>query len=442
MEALNRTLVPEIRPVPAKKMPECEREILANGAELVVIDGGNQPVSRLSVSWPVGRLDVDGRAAYNLMRQMITEGTSRHDGGEIADMFETCGAWVSVDARIHSTILTLYMLNHTAGELLPMIKEIVTDAQFPEETLCALREKFAASVELEYKKPKILARMNSTAIVYGEHHPQNQYNTAQDYREVERESLVAMYDRLIRSTMPTIYLSGRIDSAVKEAVRKNLGSVAFGQNGVGRRIVAPSAACRPAERHTEMTDSMQTALCITLPVIQGDHPDYEMLRVAVFALGGYFGSRLMSNIREEKGYTYGINASMIQTLEGTFCEIACETANEYVEDVKREVRREIERLAGEEMEADELEIIKNTMTTNVVAMFDSPFTIMDYQMRKDLLGAMETDVDKRMEAIAAVTAGDIAEAARNYLLEAPWLVASAGGTGASEGGVDADAERG
>ena len=208
-------------------MPEATRETLPNGVELAVTSSGSEPVSRLTVRWLVGRLDVDRRAAYNVMRQMFTEGTSRHSGAEIASTFENCGAWVNAEGYQHSTNFTLYMLNHTAGELLPLVREIITDTQFVPETLVALREKFAANVQTEYMKPKTISRMNSTAMVYGEHHPQNRYILPEDYRALEVGDIRALYDRMIRRTVPTIYLCGKIDDELKDEVRRVFGSIDF-----------------------------------------------------------------------------------------------------------------------------------------------------------------------------------------------------------------------
>lgn len=436
-----RTKAPEIRTIPVKKMPEATRETLPNGVELVVTSSGSEPVSRLTVRWLVGRLDVDRRAAYNVMRQMFTEGTSRHSGAEIASTFETCGAWVNAEGYQHSTNFTLYMLNHTAGELLPLVREIITDTQFAPETLVALREKFAANVQTEYMKPKTISRMNSTAMVYGEHHPQNRYILPEDYRALEVGDIRALYDRMIRRTVPTIYLCGKIDDELKDEVRRVFGSIDFGQGGVERRVLPPTPSKADGDRrHTMMPGSMQTAINIAMPIIRGSHPDFEMLRVAVFALGGYFGSRLMSNIREEKGYTYGISASITQGLEGTYCEIVCEAANEYTQAVLQEVEREIKRLASEPIGDEEMEIVRNTMMASVAAMFDSPFTMMDFRMRKDLLGSDIPDIERRMAVISSVTPADVMRMVRTYLLDAPRYVATAGGA-ASEGGAETDVER-
>lgn len=423
---LDREAVPAIREIPVRCMPPVERRSFSNGVELVSLDSGTQPVSRLTVRWPAGRLDVDERAAYNLLRPMLSEGTSKHSGAQIADIFETFGAWTTVDSQLHSTSFNIYMLNHTAGELLPLVAEIITDPSFPEDTLGALRRKFAAAVELEYKKPMTIAGMNSTAIFYGEHHPQNHYNTAEDYLAVERGRIVDMHRDIILGTTPIIYLSGKIDDALEAHVTDAFASVPFGNHNL-RRIVASHRKPDGDYRHTSMPESMQTAIRIDIPVIPGDHADFEKLRIAVFALGGYFTSRLMSNIREDKGYTYGIHAILQQTLEGSSCRISCEADNAYAQAVVSETRTEVERLASGPMSPEELGIVRNSMLGNIVAMFDSPFTMMDFQVNSDMFASQWADVERRMSAVREITPEDIMHVTRDYLLSAPWYVATAGG---------------
>lgn len=435
VEMPDRTKVPVVRQIEARGVPSVAREVLANGVELVILDSGVQPVNRLAVCWNAGSVDIDDLAAYNLMKDLLKEGTVSRSGEEISDLFETCGAWVTVETGQHATLLTAYMLNHTADEVMDAVADIIAHASFPEEALLPLREKKSSAAALARKKVKTVALMNSTAITFGENHPKNRFVDPEDYRSVTRERVVSVYDRLLRGGTPKVYISGQIDSALLEKVRHTIGAIDFGRGGVLSRVSAAGFSASGDSRHTSVADSMQTALRITIPAIPVGHPDYMLLKIAVFALGGYFGSRLMSNIREEKGYTYGISAGLGLCKEGSFVSIQCETDNRYAEDVKREIKREIERLASEPMGDDELSVVKNTLMAQIANMFDSPFTIMDYWITVDAYGDVVNDIEERMRLLGTVTAEQIAATANRYLLDVPWLVASAGGEVSPSGPV-------
>ena len=437
----DRTIVPGIRQIEARHLPEVERELLPNGVELVVLDSGVQPVSRITFGWAAGSVDVDDCAAYNLMCQMLTEGSVHHSGAEISDIFETCGAWVNVEPGQHATLLNIYMLNHTADEILPLACEIIDCASFPDDTLMPLKEKRASAAELSLKKVKTLAQINSNALAFGEKHPRNRFVRGDEYRKVVRDDIISMYGKLIKGMAPKVYLSGQIDAGLRERVKHMAASICFGQGGVARRIMEPDFAVGGAVRHTPVGGSLQTALRITIPVIPLGHPDYQLLRVTVFALGGYFGSRLMSVIREEKGYTYGISAVLTPYMEGSFVTISCETDNKYVESVKSEIACEIRRLATEPPTEQELQIIRNTMMSQIAGMFDAPFSVMDHWIFIDSFGPQANNTAARMELLHTITSEQIAATALKYLVDAPWLVASAGGdtvqcdgTGSKSGG--------
>ncbi|MBD5226124.1 MAG: insulinase family protein [Bacteroidales bacterium] len=427
MNAIDRRIAPEVRPVNPKRLPEVVRERLPNGVELVVLDSGTQPVNRITFCWEAGGADVDNRAAYHLMCMMLTEGTLTRSGEEIADIFETCGAWVNVEPGQHATLLNAYMLNHTIDEILPLLCDIVETASLPEEILSPIREKKASAVELSMKKVKTVAQMNSTAITFGEQHPRNRYALAEDYRAVGRSEVEGMYRKLIRGTVPRVYLCGRADKTTVDKVRREIGRISFGKSGVARRIIPASYLPEGDMRYSRVEGSMQTALRITIPTIPMSHGDFQLLRVAVFALGGYFGSRLMSNIREENGYTYGISASLTPYQEGSFVTIACEGDNRYAGDITREIRNEIDRLASVPMGEEELSIIVNSMMSEIMTMFDSPFSIMDHWIFIDSFGKEANNTELRMKLLQNVAPADIKAVAGKYLSDAPWLVATAGG---------------
>ncbi len=425
----DRTIAPEIRRIESRQLPEVERETLDNGIELVVLDSGVQPVSRITFSWPAGSVDVEDCAAYNLMCQLLTEGSEHHSGAEISDIFETCGAWVNMEPGQHATLLNIYMLNHTADEILPLAGEMVDLASFPGDTLAPLKEKRASAAELSLRKVKTLAQINSNALTFGDSHPRNRFTTAEQYRKVTREDVIKMHASLIKGLTPTLYLCGSVNEDLKNKVKRMAESIRFGCNGVDRRIVEAHPDFDALAKHTLLDGSMQTALRITIPSIPMEHPDYQLLRIAVFALGGYFGSRLMSVIREEKGYTYGISATLSSYMEGSFITVACETDNSYVEDVKNDIRHEMERLATEPPTKEEMNIICNTMMSQIASMFDSPFSVMDHWILIDNFGQQANNTSERMKLLQTVTPGQIAAMAQRYIVNAPWLIASAGGSG-------------
>lgn len=156
-----------------------------------------------------------------------------------------------------------------------------------------------------------------------------------------------------------------------------------------------------------MPDSLQSAISFSIPTIGREHPDYINLRLAIMALGGYFGSRLNKNIREEKGYTYGITANLLGFREGAFVEIRVQCDPAYVESVIAEVKEEIRRMVDEPLSEEELNAVKNFAMTTLASILDSPFTIIDHHISNHHLHIAPDYFDAQLGAISNLSAATV-----------------------------------
>lgn len=424
----DRTVPPAVYPIGGLELPNVVREQLANGVQFVALDHGQQPVNRLTVSWPVGTADVESPEALGLLRGMLTEGTTRHTGAEIADIFEYNGAWIKIEAGKHLTSVTLHSLNSTAGAVIPLLEELLTKPAFDGETFVSIQRKAAASCELRRRKVSQRASELAGRMFYGAGHPLAYYSTPEAISAVSVDMVRDIHRKLMLSVTPTVYLAGCVDSGLRTMVKDFASQIDFAvdKEPVSQKIVpvVPFDGCR---EDTLMDDSsMQTSIKMVIPGVSREHSDYEMLRYTVFALGGYFGSRLMSNIRENKGYTYGISASLSSMPEGSIVGVSCEADNRYARAVVEETEREISRLATEKMDDSELEVVRSSIMSGLAAILDSPFSIMDYHQVIDQLGLPADYYSRQLIQLASLTPGVIMDCAARYLSGTPRVVAMAG----------------
>lgn len=423
---LDRTIAPPLQELPLHPLPDTTLNSLPNGVEMIQLHNGSQPVSQLTVEWPVGTIDVDAPAALTLWASMLREGTASRSGAEIAELLETAGAWIRIDSSAHTTTLTLFMLNHTAPEVLPVVAEMITSPTFPSEILEPLKERQAAKCELSRAKIATKAVEASRILAFGPDHPHARVALPSHFREVEQKHLAELHSRLALGTTPTIYLGGQLTPELTSLVANLFSSIPFGTGGIERRIIpAPAHAQSETSKVTD-SDSMQTAIRLLIPTIDRTHPDYELLRHTVYALGGYFGSRLMSNIREEKGYTYGINASLASTREGAFITITCECDNRYADAVVKEIENEIHLLATEPMDPEELSLVSSSITSSLVEILDSPFSILAMHR---LLREYSSDPSyylHQLRTARSLTPEAILRAAATYIAPSPRLLTVAG----------------
>lgn len=428
MDSIDRGIAPEIKELSAMPLPEVRRKRLPNGVELVTLHQGQQPVNRLTVLWGAGNADIEKPAALKLLCQTVMEGTSHHSGAEIAEILEYNGAWMRMESGPHTTLLTLHSLNHTAGEVLPLAADIITGACYPEDALNRIRSKQAAALEIEMRKVATKAVVLGNKMLYGENTPMARVITPDDISAIGVEDVVSLHRKLLLGTVPTVYLAGVVPPELEALVARVFGSIVFGgeADAVVRSVVAQPQHTESRSCWDVTPDSMQTAVRVVIPSLDRLHPDYEKLRFTVFVLGGYFGSRLMSNIREDKGYTYGITASLSASPEGGRVTIACQTDKSHTSQVISEIEYEIDRLAEEELGAEELAVVKHTLMSGLTALLDSPFTIMDYHQQIDSMRLPADYYVRQMSELQRFDAACVKEMTKKYLLNAPRLTAFAG----------------
>ena len=166
---------------------------------------------------------------------------------------------------------------------------------------------------------------------------------------------------------------------------------------------------------TEREDAMQSAVKMGYTTITREHPDYLKLRVLMTVFGGYFGSRLMSNIREEKGYTYGISAGIMFYPDSGLLIVSTETDNEYVEPLIQEVYHEIDRLHQEVVPVEELSMVRNYMLGEMCRSYESAFSLSDAWIFIATSGLGDDYFSRSLQAVQEVTPAELQDLAQRYL---------------------------
>lgn len=391
------------------------------------LEGGQQPVNQLTLSWDAGSLDVPSQAALNLMARLLREGAGPMNGAEISEALDFNGAWLKADVSNHNLTLTLTSLNATAHNLYELLKLIITRPTFPESEFMALRDQMAKSSEIAMKKVSLLASVADKELSFGTAHPMSrQTPTAQDYLGVTRQDVIDLWQHTIAAVKPEIFLSGQI-ATLKDSIIDTFSTLSTTPTALPYpiRIIKPSPS---GERWKiiEVDEALQSAVAMSIATIDRANPDYIDLRLAVMALGGYFGSRLMSVIREEKGLTYGISSSLLGYREGGFVAIASQTDPRYVKPLIKATLDEIERMRTEPISPTELVRLKRHASSSLSSILDSPFSVMDNYIigKHNLTGA--DYFARQQEAINKLTAERVMDVMKRHVNESSLKISIAG----------------
>lgn len=411
---LDRTKEPVTKGFTSLAIPSPVVEKLPNGIGLYAIDAGDQPLNRLTVSFDSGMIEAKIPDALLLATQLLREGTPSYTGSMISETLDYHGAWLKCDAMSHNAAISLWSLNNSTVKLLPLLKEMLTAPTFPDKEFSALKQKHKAKYLLSQKNVSYVAAMHDKRLVFGENHPINRILNADEIDALTADDIKTAW-RNTYSGVPKVFITGEISELLPE-IKDFLGGMQFPPSKQTTPEILPMA---PAPGTTsaviDVDAEHQAALAMSIPTIGRTHPDYIPLRLAVMALGGYFGSRLMSNIREDKGYTYGIQANLLGYREGGVVSIMTNTAPQYADAVIRETKYEILRLREEPMDADELAKLKSNAMTSLAAILDTPFSIMDHHISQFHTGTPPDYFSKQVEAINNLTSADITRLARKHI---------------------------
>lgn len=169
------------------------------------------------------------------------------------------------------------------------------------------------------------------------------------------------------------------------------------------------------EARVDHPGAVQSSIRIGRLLFPRQHPDFLGMQVVASALGGYFGSRLMQNLREEHGYTYGVVAAMVNFEREGYFAVAAQVGTEVTQEALREIYAEIERLRAEPMPEGELSLVKNIMVGEMMRILDGPFGIADVTIENILCGRDHTVINENIRRIQAMTPADVQQLARKYL---------------------------
>ncbi len=410
------TPCPPVGELTFPEIPEFQSSVLPSGAELHVLRREGADLCMLTIVVPGGAPEAGSPAVSALRSVLLREGTAAYSGERIADLLDYNGAWLKQSDNSHFTVVTVYCLSSRLDVILPLLRDIVFNPTFPESAFLTRREALAKSIEISHKDVDFRSKCLSDAMIMGSGHPMAVTDTAESIRAISRGEIIDFHNRITSPAHIRIILAGGVTPEIAAKVAETFSSISYAPSGSGLLNIVPfSPASAGTYRSATLPGATQSAVNIVLPAVDRSHPDYLPLRLAVKALGGYFGSRLMTNIREEKGLTYGISASLLGMLDGAYIQISADTDNSSVGALVEEVRHEMEYLAENPPQGEELLRFRRAMGSNLASLLETPYSVADYLASMLISGIRPGYFARQVDILRGLTPDDIAAMARKYL---------------------------
>ncbi|MBI3509612.1 MAG: insulinase family protein [Bacteroidetes bacterium] len=410
---LNRTMAPEFREVGKISLLQPKELRLSNGIPLFLINAGDQEVVRIDFIFNAGTRFQSRTLVAGTASEMLEEGTKTKNAETIAEELDFFGAFTETELNQDTASFTLFTLNKHLSSTLPLAEDILVNASYPNEEFLIYSSNKRQQFVVDSEKVATLSRRKFNGLLFGEDHPYGRAAKLEDFDSLHENDIISFHEKFYSLKNCTIVVSGKIPDHLQQQLEMCFGKYS---NGEVHNNSLPALAKLQQRIHTvEKEGAMQSSIRMGRSLFNKKHADYQKMLVLNTVLGGYFGSRLMANIREDKGYTYGIGSGIISLQEAGYFVISTEVGVDVTEAALKEIYVEIEKLQNDNIPESELDLVRNYMTGVFLRSTDGPFALAD--RFKGLMGyGLGYDYfSSYLETIRSVSANEIRDLAQKYL---------------------------
>ena len=390
---------------------------LDNGVEVYAFEGGSQEVLLVDMVFDAGNTYEEKNWVAAATNFLLKNGTSKKTSFEITDAFEFYGAHLNRTCTNETATVTLHCLTKHFEEVIPLMGEIISEATFPEKEIAILKQNQIQRLLLNLKKGDFIANRLIDEYLFGFEHPYGKYSVEQDYKNINREDLVAFYDKYYKQGKCVIFIAGKFPSNIEALLNKHIGQLALNKKEIKEQIHPIVSATQKKYSIVNDVASVQGSIRLARPFPNRHHPDFPAAQVLNNIFGGFFGSRLMSNIREDKGYTYGIHSYLQNYKHAGAWMVSTDAGKDVCKATIEEVYKEMKKLRETLVEPDELKLVKNYMLGALLGDLDGPFQIIS-RWKSYLLNDLTADYFyNTIQVVREVQPEQILALANTYLKE-------------------------
>ncbi|BAV09611.1 Predicted Zn-dependent peptidase [Filimonas lacunae] len=397
------------------KLKPCEKYTLDNGVPVYAVNAGEQDVVMVEFVFFAGNWYENQNILAASTNFLLKNGTQHKTALEVNEHFEFHGAYLNRHCYNETATVTLHCLSKHLPQLLPAIAEVLTESVFPEEELAIYKQNQKQRLEVSLKKCDFVANRLIDDYLYGIEHPYGKYTTAPDYDAVEREQLLAFYQQYYTKGKCVVFTAGKLPADIQQQLNSAFGHLPFNQQEIPEVTHAVKPAVEKKYNIINDASGVQGAIRIAQPFPNRHHPDFIKAQVLNNVFGGFFGSRLMSNIREDKGYTYGIHSYLQNHIHQSAWMISTEAGRDVCAATIEEVYKEMQRLRDEPIEKDELDLVRNYMMGSILGDLDGPFQIISRWKNYVLNNLTESYFYNNLQTIRTISAEELQALAQKYL---------------------------
>ena len=406
---------PRILPVTIDNLALPQETVMPNGVRVYRLSGAYKDVVRLDILLRGGYGVQSKPLQAMFVNRMLREGAGNMSADDISRKLDYYGAWIDAYSSQGCNHLTLTAMSKHFPTLLELLEQMIKNPQFPSENLEVVKRNNKSHFIVNSNKVDAVSQRYFENSLWGEGHKFAYMVRPEDYDSITVDDLREYHSRVYNSCNCALFIAGDADGAMMQLLTDKFGTGPWGQGGAVPEIAVAEPESILGPRKIIVEGALQSSVKMGFMLPACPLSDLYRLRFLTVLLGGYFGSRLMSNVREENGYTYHIDAGLDSYGKRYAFVICSEADNSYVAPLIDEVNKELARLVGEPIPEAEVELVRNYILGELCREYEERFTKSEAFMNAWLSGEPFGSVNGYIETVRSVTPAELSEVARRYL---------------------------
>lgn len=417
---IERNIAPSINEIHYGGFPDYEVKSLRSGAKVYFLENELDDATKVEMLLPAGSSHQEKKLLSSFYAELMLKGTKDWNAHKISEQLDHLGGFYGAESDKDHLSFQLYGLSEQMPGLIDIVIKAIEKAEFPQKEFDKLQKIRRQKMSINEQKVKYRSRRAFIHYLFGAT-PYGQTADWQDIDRLTREDILH-HHQFVRLLQPTFFVVGKWSESFRDAIERF--AAIFGDQENHNIKVYEQAHKGPV--HDEKGDAVQSAIRIGRTFPLEDHKDFYALKVMSTLFGGYFGSRLMMNLREDKGLTYGIGSIIVPLQYAHYLAIVTEVNANQTQLALNEIHKEIDLLMKEPPSESELEMVRNYMKGQFLRSLDGNFMLIERLKTKWKLGYDDNYEEKLLAAIQNTSADEISNLAKKYLSKDDLLSVTSG----------------
>lgn len=408
------------------RLSEPRELMLPNGMKVVLVQYGTLPKATVALAVRSGNVDESKDQVWlaDLAGELMKEGTTTRTAEQIANEAATMGGQLNVIVGVDQTNIGGDVLSEFVPQMVRLTADVARNPRFPATEMDRLKADLVRNISIQQSQPQTMTQVEFRRIMYPDHAYGRLYPPPGMIEGFTLDQVKAFYRANFGAARSRIYVVGRFDNAaVERAIREAFGSW---ERGTPAAITPPVRVTGHQLSLVDRPNAPQSTISLGIPVVDPTNPDYTKLMVTNTMLGGYFSSRITSNIREDKGYTYSPFSQLSSRYHDTYWAQNADVTTAVTGASLKEIFYEINRLRREAPTAAELKSVQDYMAGTFILGNSTRGGITNQLSFLDYQGLPRTYLTEYVKRVMNTSPEDVKAMATTYLDPAKMLIVITG----------------